>query len=66
MLKVVKNKDLRNAAKEAGVSLWEIAEAMKIHENTLTRRLRHELPEAEKKQILDIIDLIAQEGGTQG
>ena len=49
------NTDIRYAIKAAGLKNWQIAEALKISENTLSRRLRHELAPEGKKQILDII-----------
>jgi len=41
------------------VYLWQIAESMNISEPTLTRKLRHELSDAEKKHYSDIIKKIA-------
>jgi len=38
------------------VRLWQIADEMGIHEVTLIKRLRHELPESEKAKILSIIE----------
>ena len=49
------NADIREAIKAAGLKNWQIAEALKISENTLSRRLRHELAPEGKKQIVDII-----------
>ncbi|WP_195411003.1 hypothetical protein [Ruminococcus sp. BSD2780120874_150323_B10] len=39
------NLDIRAAAKSAGVKLWEIADYFGISEPTVTRKLRHELPQ---------------------
>ncbi|MFQ9062863.1 MAG: hypothetical protein ACLR5X_15545 [Oscillospiraceae bacterium] len=44
------NFDLRTAAKNAGVPLWAIADALHISEPTMTRKLRRELGETEKKE----------------
>ena len=52
----MQNIDLRLRAKGAGVPLWRIAEALRISEPTLTRHLRKELSEKEKRQILSIIE----------
>lgn len=52
------NQGIRKAAKTAGVRLWEVARALDISDNTLTRRLREELPEADQRKILAIIDRI--------
>lgn len=53
------NQDLRNAAKSAGVPLWKIADALRVSEPTMTRKLRRELPEKEKQQMLRIIEHLA-------
>lgn len=54
------NQEIRKTAKEKNVSLWEIADELKISEPTMTRKLRHELSEAEKTKILALIDKIAE------
>jgi len=53
------NLDIREAAKAKGVPLWSIAKHLGISEPTMTRKLRTELPEAEKKRMLDVIEVIA-------
>lgn len=50
-----RNQDVREAAKKAGVYLWQIAEEMGIADNTFTRRLRKELSPGEKDRIFAII-----------
>lgn len=55
------NTDIRTTAKEKKVRFWEVAEYLKISEPTMTRKLRRELSEREKKYFLDIIDDIAAE-----
>lgn len=55
------NTDIRIAAKNKGVRLWEVAETLKISEPTMTRKLRRELPQDEKRRIFEIIDEIAAE-----
>lgn len=59
--KMLANTDVRTTAKENGVRFWEIAEYLKISEPTMTRKLRRELPEAEKQEIFKIIDELAAE-----
>ena len=49
------NADIREAIMAAGLKQWQIADSLKISENTLCRRLRHELTPEGKKQILDAI-----------
>lgn len=53
------NKEIRKAAKEKGVKLWEIAAEYGINDGNFSRKLRHELPEDEKIKILAIIDSIS-------
>lgn len=55
------NADIRAAAKGASVRMWEIADRLKISEPSITRKLRHELPQAEKERIFSIIEEIAKE-----
>lgn len=55
------NTDIRTTAKEKKVRFWEVAEYLKISEPTMSRKLRRELSEREKKYFLDIIDDIAAE-----
>lgn len=55
------NLDIRAAAKSAGVKLWEIADKLGITDSNFSRKLRHELPQAEKDRIFSIIEEIAKE-----
>lgn len=55
------NKDIRTAAKEAGVFLWQIAAMYGISDGNFSRKLRRELPIEEKKRILGIIEQLAKE-----
>ncbi len=57
----MENMNLRRTAKAAKVPLWRIAEVLGISEATMTRKLRRELPEKEKQQILGIIEHLAME-----
>ena len=59
------NNDLRTEAKMAGVRLWEISEALKISDPTMTRLLRHELPPEKKAQIRGIIQQLAKKDGVK-
>lgn len=54
------NNDIRTYAKSKGVYLWEIAESLGILDAALSRKLRRELPQAEKERIFKIIDGIAE------
>lgn len=55
------NVDIREAAKKAGVCLWEVAEAYGMNDGNFSRKLRKELPQEKKEKILEIIDRLAQE-----
>ena len=55
--------DIRQAAFSSGVYLWEIAEAMGVTDGTFSRKLRRELDEKEKKEILKIIKTISKRKG---
>lgn len=55
------NKEIRSAAKNAGVRLWEVAAAYGINDGNFSRKLRQELPQEEKEKILAIIVQIARE-----
>ena len=54
----MQNVDIRKAANEAGVHLWEVAEKYGLSDSNFSRKLRRELPDAEKAKILDIIEQI--------
>lgn len=56
------NIDIRNAAKQKGVFLWEVAEELKIQESRFSKILRKELPLEEKERILAAIEKLAKEG----
>ena len=45
------NKEIRAAAKNAGIFLWEVAEAYGINDGNFSRKLRKELPKEEKDKI---------------
>lgn len=53
------NQDIRSYAKQNGVKLWQIADVKGISEPTITRLLRHELPETDKAEFIRIIDELA-------
>ena len=55
------NKEIKLAAAGAGVKLWQIAEAMGIADCSLSRKLRKELSDEEKKRVMAIISELAKE-----
>ena len=58
----LKNQAIRQAALAHGIRFWQIAQALGVHEVTLSRRLRTELPQEEQERILIIIDELSKEG----
>lgn len=59
----MKNKDIREAAKRAGVCLWEVAERLGINDGNFSRKLRKELSSQEREKIMEIINELAKEKG---
>jgi len=55
------NQEVRDAAIKRKVRLWQIADALGIHEVTLTKRLRYELADADKANIMSIIERLRAE-----
>lgn len=49
------NIEIKEAVKAANMRMWQLAEMLGVSQNTLCRRLRHELPDDEKKEILALI-----------
>ena len=62
------NTTIRETAKTNRIPLWRIADVMGISEATLTRKLRHEMSEAESQQMLKLIHGIKEvkPGGSTG
>lgn len=59
----MKTREIKLRARGAGVPQWKIADALGVSEPTLTRWLRHELPEEKQKQILEAIERLAEGSG---
>ncbi len=57
------NLDIRAAAVSSGVQLWRVADALGIADSSLSRKLRKELSQEEKEQIIDIIKQLSKEEG---
>lgn len=55
------NNEIKSKAKEKSVCLWEIADKIGLVDSSFSRKLRKELPTAEKQEIFKIIDDIAAE-----
>ena len=50
------NTDIRLEARTSGVKLWQVAEALGMHDSEFSRKLRKELPKKEKMNIKAIIE----------
>ena len=55
------NEFLKKTAQKHGVRLWQIADRLGINDGNFSRKLRHELPDDERENILRIIDDIVKE-----
>lgn len=55
----MRNIQIREAAIRAGLRMWQIARAMGIAPETLSRKLRDELKDDERDRILAVIDDLA-------
>lgn len=58
----IQNQEIRLEAAGHGIKLWQIADKLGIADASLSRKLRHELPDREKEKIRTIIAELAQEG----
>lgn len=54
------NQDIRNAVVDNGFKLWELAEALKVNDCTLSRKLRRELPSDQKEHIFRTIERMTE------
>lgn len=57
----VANKEIRDAAKEVGVCLWQVAEKLGVSDGNFSRKLRRELPAEDREKVLSIIRELSQE-----
>ena len=56
------NHGIRQAAKEAKVRLWQIADKLELTDGNFSRRLRKELSEEQKQAIFTIIGELRVDG----
>ena len=56
-----KNVEIRTMVREKEVYLYEIADLLKVSEQTFIRRLRKEVDEKKKSEILAAIEIIAKQ-----
>ena len=55
------NQKIRQMAKKLDVKFWELADALDVSEATVTRMLRRELDAEKQRNLLEIINAIAQQ-----
>lgn len=55
MRKIEANSRVSAALKKYGVTRWELADALGVHESSVYRFLRHELPPEEQERYIRLI-----------
>ncbi|KAF5077566.1 hypothetical protein DSECCO2_149730 [anaerobic digester metagenome] len=55
------NVDIRNQLKKTKVKQWQVAEALNYDESVFSRKMRKELPDAEKQRIFEAIEKLSKE-----
>lgn len=55
------NTDIRNLIRVSGFCSWQVADKLRIHENSLYRMLRKDLDDEEKKRIFHVLDELKTE-----
>lgn len=60
------NTELRALMREKRVPVWAVAAKMGVHENTLYRRLRVELPASEREMIVHIVEQVVAANEKEG
>lgn len=58
------NQTIRDSLKNNAVYQWQVAERLGIPESSFSRRMRHELEDAEREAVLATIAAIAAERGS--
>lgn len=57
----MQNLEIREAVKNGGVYLWQLADRLGVSDATLSRKLRKELSAKEKKRCLQIIEQLTEQ-----
>lgn len=56
------NQEIRKAAKEAGIYLWQIADRLGYQDSNFSKMLRYELPKEKQEQVMAaIVDIKSEE-----
>lgn len=50
------NKKIREAIKNNGMYLWQLSDILNVSEATVTRWLRHEIPDEKQMEIIEKIN----------
>lgn len=50
------NEAVRRALRVNNMAVWQLADLLGVSDNTLFRKLRHELPEDEQKKMIRLIE----------
>lgn len=59
------NKELRSLIKNEGFYLWQIADEMNIHETTLVKKLRKELSDGQRAEIMSAVEQLRSSRDTK-
>ncbi len=54
------NQDIRQAAQEKGIYLWQVAERYGVNDSNFSRLLRQELSQGKRERIMQIINDLAK------
>lgn len=54
------NRKVRESLRVHRLPVWKLADALGCHENTVLRRLRHELPQADQEALIAVIERISR------
>lgn len=57
----MQNLEIREAVKNGGVYLWQLADRLGVSDATLSRKLRKELSAKEKNRCLQIIEQLTEQ-----
>lgn len=58
---MITNSELKKYMHAKHVALWRVAEELNLADYQFSRKLRHELPECDKKRVMEIVDRLAAE-----
>lgn len=56
-----KNLDLKFMAYQAGLTLWQIAREMGIADTSLSRKLRYDLSDSDRRRFIDAVEKLSGE-----